>query len=71
MPFQSILPPELLEQQIQLPPRECVSWKGGFLEGTRNEKGQLIIERILSTDPAAYLDPELSPGSIWQEKAQP
>ncbi len=66
MPFQSILPPELLEQPAELPPRECIPWAGGFLEGVRNDKGQLVIQRLLSTDPADYLDPRLSPGSLWE-----
>ena len=37
----------------------------GFIEGTPTPEG-LMISRIISTDPAAYLDPAFQPGCLYQ-----
>lgn len=63
MSFQSILPPEALQPEQTLPPVEVQSCPYGKLEGYRDQKGKFVVSRILSTDPAAYLDSRYQPGS--------
>lgn len=64
MSYQSIMPPEALEHNSPLPPVEVMSCSHGMLEGYRNDKGDFVVARLISTDPAAYLDSRYSPSSV-------
>ncbi|HEX6989159.1 MAG TPA: YlzJ-like family protein [Bacillota bacterium] len=41
------------------------TWRGRRLLLRRDGRGGERIERVLSTDPADYLDQRLSPGNPW------
>ena len=60
--IQSVLPPEAYLPRTGTLPRECVSCSAGFLEGVRGTDGRLLITRLISTDPAAFLREEYQPG---------
>lgn len=62
----SVLPQEAFYPEEPFPPRECLSVPQGFLEGVRQEDGSFLITRLISTDPAAYLDPALEPGAYYR-----
>lgn len=68
MSFQSIVPPEALEAVSQLPQPEYCRCRYGQLAGHRDSRGNFVVERIISTDPAAFLDASLAPGSVVQAK---
>lgn len=40
---------------------------GGFLQGMQGENG-LTVTRLVSTDPALYLNPRYQPGAVYQPK---
>lgn len=61
----TILPIEGLMPQDELPQCECVSCPYGWVQGVRQPDGRLSIERVISTDPAAYLDEGMTPGSFF------
>lgn len=44
---------------------ECVCIRGGYLEGRREGDG-LVVSRLISTDPALYLDPQYAPGARFR-----
>lgn len=46
------------------PTMEVAGFDGGYLEGVRQGR-DLIISRVISTDPAVYLKPEFAPGSTY------
>lgn len=60
----SILPPELPQES---PQAVCIRCPYGYLEGVRDEAGGVIVSRIISTNPAAYLDPRFAPGQVYHE----
>jgi hypothetical protein len=41
---------------------------GGFLQGLQGQNG-LTVTRLISTDPALYLDPRYQPGAVFRTKA--
>lgn len=41
---------------------------GGFLQGVQCRDG-LTVTRLISTDPALYLDPRYQPGAVYRPKA--
>lgn len=43
----------------------CKSCRYGFMEGMEDSEG-FHIQRIISTDPKAYLDSSFSPGQIYR-----
>lgn len=57
----SVVPQELLDPGEPLPPRQCRAFRGGYLE-LSGDASNCTISRIISTDPALYLDPHLAPG---------
>lgn len=62
MPAQAVLGLACWDEgQPQTPAQRPLAW--GCLEG-RLSPGGFVVERICSTDPAAYLDPALSPGQV-------
>ena len=66
MPIHSILPPEAYQEQ--LPPVQTVQkpCRYGFVDCLTLPDGRLQISRVISTDPAAFLDPAFAPGQIFQ-----
>lgn len=55
-------PQEMMERQAD--PSSWVNVSGGMLQGIRGENG-LVVTRLVSTDPAMYLDPRYAPGAIY------
>ena len=64
MPIHSILPPEAFQEQEPRPATLCKPCRRGFAECLPLPDGRYRICRIISTDPAAYLDPEFFPGAV-------
>ncbi len=63
----TVIPPELLEAAPALSQAVCVRCPYGLVEGIRDGRGGVTISRVISTDPAAYLDPRMAPGQVWPE----
>jgi hypothetical protein len=63
----TIVHPDLIYTSEDLPPREIVAIKGGYLEvsGQGDEKH---IERLISTDPKMYLNPKYAPYTKYINK---
>ncbi len=67
----SIVPADLLWQGFEEPPkREEIVWQGKTVQVLVDEKGQKIIERLYSSDPADFLQKNWQPGQkiFWQQK---
>ncbi len=66
----SILPPEAYQEEQ--PPAERVEkpCPYGFVDCLPLPDGQLQISRVISTDPAAYLDPAFAPGAIFRPEVK-
>lgn len=64
MPFQTILPPEAYEDSSTIETFECINCVHGMLEGRYDRAGNFIVERLISTDPSAYLDARFAPSSV-------
>ncbi len=64
MPIHSILPAEAYLEEASLPATICKPCRRGFAECIPLSDGRYRISRIISTDPAAYLDPEFFPGVV-------
>ena len=64
MPIHSILPPEAYEEASPPPATVCRACRWGFADCQPLPGGGWRIQRIISTDPAAYLDPEFQPGAV-------
>lgn len=66
MVIHSIIDPlEMLEKT-----EDTSVWRqvpGGFLQGMQGENG-LTVTRLVSTDPALYLNPQYQPGAVYQPK---
>lgn len=66
MVIHSIIDPlEMLEKT-----EDSSVWRqvpGGFLQGMQRENG-LTVTRLVSTDPALYLNPQYQPGAVYQPK---
>lgn len=43
-------------------------WRGEKIEAISLENNRYMINRLLSTSPKAYLDPEFQPGTIIEGK---
>ena len=69
MVIHSIIDPLEMLEKIETP----VYWPtwlevpGGFLQGMQGENG-LTVTRLVSTDPALYLNPQYQPGAVYQPK---
>ena len=62
----TILPAEQIFAEGAAPQCECVSLDGMILEGVKGPDG-LQISRVISTDPAVYLDSRYSPGQVYRQ----
>lgn len=67
----TVIPQQLLEEQGAVPQAVCVKCPYGYLEGARDAQGGVVVSRVISTDPAAYLDPRFAPGQVYREEAAP
>lgn len=65
MPIHSVLPPEAYQEERTPLPREEKPCPYGLVDCTRLPDGRLQVDRLISTDPAAYLDPAFAPGEIF------
>lgn len=65
MPANSIFPPEENSK------RQCVPFAKGYLECTCGEDGGFVVERVISTDPSAYLDNRCTPGQKLPRGVEP
>ncbi len=65
MPLYTIVPEEMWAEQPQTPQAVCVKCRYGYVQGYRNGQGGVIVSRMISTDPAAYLDPAFAPGQTY------
>ncbi|MCI9195222.1 MAG: hypothetical protein HFF14_06595 [Angelakisella sp.] len=66
MPIHSILPPEAYLEAgppVQRVQKRC---RYGVVDCLPLPDGRLQICRVISTDPAAFLDPAVAPGEIFQ-----
>lgn len=67
MVIHSIIDPlEMMER-----PKDGSVWRqvsGGFLQGVPGENG-LTVTRLVSTDPALYLDPLYQPGAVYSPQS--
>lgn len=70
MPIHSILPPEAYLPQDPTPEQVCKRCPYGFVDCLPLPDGRLQVNRIISTDPAAYLDPAFAPGAILRPEAK-
>lgn len=62
----SILPPEAYQQETPIPQAVCKKCRYGMVDCLPLPDGRLQITRVISTDPAAYLDPAFAPGEIFR-----
>ena len=69
MIIHSILDPLEMMQRND-PPRIWQQVPGGFVEGVMGENG-LSVTRLVSTDPAMYLDPRYQAGGICPARETP
>ena len=65
MTLHTIVPELLWADQPQMPEAVCVKCRYGYVQGHRDNQGGVVVSRIISTDPAAYLDPAFSPGKTY------
>lgn len=65
----SIISRELLEAAPELPAQVCVACPHGMVSGVSGPDGRICISRLISTDPAAYLDPAFAPGEYFMPPA--
>lgn len=68
MSIHSILPPEAYLEEAPAPQAVCKKCRYGYVDCLTLPDGRLQIRRVISTDPAAYLDPRYSPGNIFPGK---
>lgn len=64
----TIYPPEVIfHREEEAPKRREVTLEGGVrLELTADADGQYRVNRLISTNPADYLDPRFQPGRLYQ-----
>ncbi len=68
MLIHSVTPLEYLMPPPPMGHMECMAFGGGYVQGYRTDKG-LEVSRVISTDPAVYLDPQLQPGAVLDPAA--
>lgn len=65
----SIIPPELILQDIDSPPNfEEIQCNNIKMLVEKISPTQCKVSRLLTTDPQDYLDPQIQPGSILTYK---
>lgn len=69
MLIHSITAHNLLLPPQELSPSEFRPWRKGWVEG-EEQNGQFCIRRLISTDPADYLNPAYAPGQILPPQSQ-
>lgn len=62
MIIHSIVPAEFIEDQGQPPQSKCVKCEYGFVQVVKGAEGW-AVNRLISTNPADYLNPQYSPGT--------
>ncbi len=67
MLLHSVVEAALLTEPPALPKLYTQPFADGLLEGYDSGK-DFIISRIISTNPAAYLRPDLAPGQIYMPR---
>lgn len=60
LPYEKIFEQELNKNELK---SEEITYKGTILRGQRQKDNSFLIDQVISTDPAKYLDPTLAPGS--------
>ncbi len=63
----SIVPPEVVfaNAQDESPARRVeIEWKGEKVEARELGNNRYVIERLISTSPKAFLNPDLQPGTV-------
>lgn len=64
MVIHSIIDPmEMMERQNE--PRGLRRCRAGLVQGVLGNRG-LTVARLVSTDPAMYLDPRYQPGAVYR-----
>ena len=74
MMIYSVIPPDLILSDADGAPSaiDTVPLATGALVCVRRLPGQCaVIERVVSTDPRHYLDPNLAPGHPWVQAPPP
>ncbi len=66
----SILPPEAYQEEQPQAEHIQKLCPYGFVDCLPLPDGRLQVNQIISTDPAAYLDPAFAPGAILQPEAK-
>lgn len=67
MILHTIMPIDFVLKDMSTPDtRQYVEQNGEFFEGVKNEQG-FIINRVISTNPATYLNSEFSPGKTLKK----
>lgn len=66
----SILPPEAYQEEQPQAEHIQKLCPYGFVDCLPLPDGRLQVNRIISTDPAAYLDLAFAPGAILQPEAK-
>lgn len=64
----SIVPAELIEDAYEPPEMKCVKCEYGFLELNHQADGGWAVNRLISTNPADYLNPTYNPGSKYNQQ---
>ncbi len=68
MIFLSLFPPEVIwQEQKGLEPEIRMVKMQGIDVLVKNKRGQLVLERVLSTNPADYLRTEFQPGCDFKQ----
>lgn len=67
----TIIPMEALQEEPPTPEGVCLPCQYGFVSGARDDQGRLVVDRLISTDPAAYLDPAFAPGQLLEAPLPP
>ena len=67
MIIHSIVPMDLICETPKPPESKCVKCDNGYVEVVNSASGW-SVNRLISTDPAAYLNPIYTPGSKYDLK---
>ena len=70
MCIHSILPVEAYQEAAPQPQAVCKSCRYGFVDCVTDPDGRYRVRRVISTDPAAYLDPAFQPDQSFYPSAQ-
>lgn len=65
MILHSVVPQELIFP-YRTPPAQLICVREGYVECRADSRGRLVVGRLISTDPFAYLNPRFSPGAYFK-----